>query len=535
MVFYNALRSKRDPSRIWMTMRKGLGSLVRDGAGWRYAGLVPGVPGYTRDLVEQDGILWVSTVFTGVMRVDPATTPPSLRRIGQGEMNVAFIGGRVVIVSSDKVYHVVGDRLEPDPLLGHIDGTFFRLAEDARGNVWVNSTPPMVYERLPDGHYARTGRAVGAIDAGAVQMQYADGEAIWLGAGEVLYRYELGRNATFPRPRPVIRRVTTAEGAVATPLPHAFGRLRIEFAPMTFRPGVAYQYRLDPADAAWSAWTPHASIDYTNLDDGDYTFRVRARGADGRVSEETSTAFSVLPPWYRTRPAVALWIVVAAALVALIVLLRTTALRRQTARLRMLVDERTDELQQANAHLERLSLLDELTGIANRRYFQRALADDWRTAHQQQQPLALVLLDLDHFKLINDRGGHAAGDAALVQVGRYLAREVRRSGDLSLRANDLVARIGGEEFGLLLMHTSEPEAARLAERLRAGIEELQIEGFGTSLRITTSCGVAAVVPGAADASADLVAEADRALYAAKAAGRNCVRASSDEGGSREAV
>jgi len=535
MVFYDALRPKRDPSRVWVTGKKGVATLVREGNVWRYAGLVPGVSGYTRDIVEHDGVIWVSSVFSGAIRIDPSVTPPAVRKIGKGETKVSVIGGRVIVAVDDRIFHVVDGRLERDPLLGHITGDFFRVEEDARGNVWINSTPPVVYERLSDGHYARTGRAIGAVDAGSIQMLLPDANGMWLGAGDVLYRYELGHDATYPRPRPLIRRVSTAEGAVAAPLPYAFGRLRIEFAPMTFRPGVAYQYRLDPADTGWSAWTPHASIDYTNLDDGDYTFHVRARGADGRVSEETATAFEVLPPWYRTRPAVALWILVAAAVVALIVLLRTTALRRQTARLRTLVDERTDELQQANAHLERLSLLDELTGIANRRYFQRALVDDWRSAHEQHQPLALILLDLDHFKQINDRGGHAAGDAALVQVGRYLAREVRRSGDLSLRANDLVARIGGEEFGLLLMHTSESEAARLAERLRAGIEELQIEGFGSSLRVTTSCGVAAAVPGSNEGSAALVAEADRALYAAKAAGRNCVRAASDERGTQEAV
>ena len=223
-----------------------------------------------------------------------------------------------------------------------------------------------------------------------------------------------------------------------------------------------------------------------------------------------------------------LWIVCAAGLIAAIVRLRTAALRRQAARLRMLVDERTAELQQANAHLERLSLIDELTGIANRRYFQRLLVEDWRNALEEQQPLALVLIDLDHFKQLNDRHGHPAGDAALVQTARLLARQIRRSGDAPTRASDIVARIGGEEFAVLLAKTGEEEAVRVAETLRAGIAAMEVIA-GETVTLTASCGVAAMVPGHEDGWSALVERADAALYAAKAAGRNCVQAAGDAG------
>jgi diguanylate cyclase (GGDEF)-like protein len=307
---------------------------------------------------------------------------------------------------------------------------------------------------------------------------------------------------------------------VTAPLHRSFGRLRVEFAPLSFRPGVTYQYRLDPADESWSAWTLEPFIDYTRLDPGEYRFRLRARSAWGNVSEETEWSFRVLPPWYRTRWAMLLWLLAAALLVAAIVRIRTKALRRQAVRLRILVEERTEELQQANAQLERLSLLDELTAIANRRYFQRALVDDWRGALEQQKPLALILLDLDHFKNLNDERGHPEGDAALVQVGRFLARELRRSGEMPGRITDIVARIGGEEFAVLLSNTTTDEALRMAERLRAGIESLPIG-------LTVSCGVASLTPTDPEGSNALIDRADRALYAAKAAGRNCVRADDD--------
>src|SRR6185436_14026155 len=138
--------------------------------------------------------------------------------------------------------------------------------------------------------------------------------------------------------------------------------------------------------------------------------------------------FTVLPPWYRTRWAYALWALLAIAVIVLVTRIRTTALRRHAERLRQRVEEKTAELQetvklleQANSRLEVLSLEDDLTGIANRRYFERALADEWNRARRREHPLALILVDLDHFKDLNDRRGHPAGDDCLRRVGAFLA------------------------------------------------------------------------------------------------------------------
>ena len=194
--------------------------------------------------------------------------------------------------------------------------------------------------------------------------------------------------------------------------------------------------------------------------------------------------------------------------------IRTASLRRQAERLRARVAEKTAELQetvllleQANTRLEALSLEDDLTGIANRRNFERALADEWNRARRREQPLALILLDLDHFKDLNDRRGHPAGDDCLRRVGAFLAETVRRSGEV-------VARYGGEEFAILLPGVDAYGAIRVAETLREGIERLGA--------VTASCGVAAIIP-TTETSDQLVAGADRALYAAKHSGRNCVR------------
>jgi len=526
LTIYEAVVSKSDETRVWLGLKKGVATLHRTADGWRYDGIIAGTPENPRSFVEHDGMLWIGTTFAGLARLDPRTVRTTV--FGGGETHVAEIGGRVIVLNPRGAFTASSDgRLVPHSQLSRVRGDAFLIAEDARGTVWFNTRPPRFLARAANGQYAAEAVPLVSIDPANVPLLQTDPDGVvWFGSNEGLFRYEtsVARPAA-AQPVPMIARAALPNGApVTAPLQPSFGRLRVEFAPLSFRPGVTYQYRLDPADETWSAWTPEPFIDYTRLDPGDYRFRLRARSAWGNVAEETQWSFRVLPPWYRTRWAMLLGLLAAALLVAAIVRIRTTALRAQAIRLRRLVEERTDELQQANAQLERLSLLDELTAIANRRYFQRALVDDWRSAHEQQKPLALVLLDLDHFKNLNDERGHLEGDAALVQVGKFLARVLRRSGELPTRITDIVARIGGEEFAVLLSNTSTDEALRMAERLRAGIESLPIG-------LTVSCGVASLVPTDPEAWNTLVDRADRALYAAKAAGRNCVRA--DDGAAEE--
>jgi diguanylate cyclase (GGDEF)-like protein len=532
LVVYGMLRSESDASRIWMATRSGVASLRRDGDTWRYGGMVAGAPRYARSLVERNGELWVGTVFDGIARI---ARDGRIAKYGSGETDVTSIHGRLLFVRSPGVIEHLrpGGTLAPDPLLGHIRNPppFFRVTEDGAGNLWINSDPPRVLVRMKDA-YAREPRPLSGIGIDVQVMQYVDG-AMWFATTDGLYRYAPHTaERALAQPAPLIRRVfagaddTLVSDGIAnttTELQYAFRRLRIEFAPASYRAGVAYQYRLDPADTAWSEWSTNPFIDYTNLDDGRYTFRVRSRGATGVVSDEAQWSFTVHPPWYRTPWMLVLGLVAAAGIVALIVKLRTRALARQAERLRELVEERTRELADANHHLERLSLLDELTGIPNRRYFDRALAQTWGASMRTMQPISLILLDLDHFKLLNDAKGHPAGDASLVQVARLLAQRIRRSGDFSSRGPDIAARIGGEEFAILLSNTDAEAAARIAEALRESIQEMVIAFESANLKVTVSCGVATTTRAASDSPEGLVRRADRALYAAKAAGRNCVR------------
>ena len=173
-------------------------------------------------------------------------------------------------------------------------------------------------------------------------------------------------------------------------------------------------------------------------------------------------------------------------------------------------------LQQANAALQRLSLVDAVTDVANRRQFDRALADEWARATRTGSSIALVLVDVDHFKPYNDRYGHPAGDECLKRIAAVLGRTLQRAGDL-------VARYGGEEFAAVLPLTDLDAATAVAERMRKGVEGLAMPHGAVPLGVVTiSAGVAATRPEIGADPLDLLARADAALYEAKAAGRNGV-------------
>ena len=175
-----------------------------------------------------------------------------------------------------------------------------------------------------------------------------------------------------------------------------------------------------------------------------------------------------------------------------------------------------EELQIANEHLDELASLDGLTGLANRRGFDRQLEREWQRAQECATPVALMMIDIDHFKLFNDRYGHVAGDTCLRAVGETLSL-------VTLENAVLVARYGGEEFGLLLPGLDIERATALANEARGGVEDLLIRHAESPCgHVTVSIGVESVVPRGGQTADSLVEAADRALYDAKRRGRNMV-------------
>jgi diguanylate cyclase (GGDEF)-like protein len=177
---------------------------------------------------------------------------------------------------------------------------------------------------------------------------------------------------------------------------------------------------------------------------------------------------------------------------------------------------REEELQIANQHLEELASLDGLSGLANRRGFDLELNRQWQRAGEKCEPLALMMIDIDHFKLFNDRYGHVAGDTCLRAVGETLSL-------VTLDEAVLVARYGGEEFALLLPGLGLERAKAIADDARKAVEDLQINHAESPCGyVTVSIGVQSVIPDRFQTTADLIEAADTALYAAKRRGRNNV-------------
>ncbi len=169
------------------------------------------------------------------------------------------------------------------------------------------------------------------------------------------------------------------------------------------------------------------------------------------------------------------------------------------------------ELMRANLELERLTRIDGLTGLGNRRYFDEYLTAEWKRCQRTQSPLSVLMIDVDHFKRYNDAYGHLAGDDVLKQVARVIQEG-------STRSTDLAARFGGEEFVVILTGVPQEGAVHVAERLVQGVRDLNI-AHGND-RVTISAGVATAWPDADGDPARLVNAADLALFRAKNEGRN---------------
>ena len=164
---------------------------------------------------------------------------------------------------------------------------------------------------------------------------------------------------------------------------------------------------------------------------------------------------------------------------------------------------------EAEDKLEELATTDALTGLKNRRKFDASIDAEWRRATRQKVPVALLMIDADHFKVYNDTFGHQAGDEVLIGIAICIS-------DLARRAGDCAARYGGEEFAVLLPALSAAEALMVAETIRLKVEQW-------SEHTSISIGVASMTPDVDQEWSELVGAADKALYAAKAGGRNrCV-------------
>ena len=273
-----------------------------------------------------------------------------------------------------------------------------------------------------------------------------------------------------------------------------------------------YEYKLEGFDNDWIRTdAKHRVATYTNLDPGSYVLKIKGSNKDGIWSNKIkSLDIIVLPPWYWSSLTQILWAVLIISVVTALYRWRIWSLEAQSNKLRRLVKQRTIELEEKNLKLVELSTMDELTKLKNRRGFGALAKSELEQYKRIKKPFSILMVDIDHFKDVNDKLGHAAGDTILVCTAEKMKSLIRKQ--------DHIARWGGEEFIILAVDTPIKSAAILAEKLRKKIQENQIDIDGCLTSVTVTVGVTEIQP---DQSLEqCINLADKNLYYAKDSGRN---------------
>ncbi|MDQ3039961.1 MAG: diguanylate cyclase, partial [Pseudomonadota bacterium] len=507
---YGAIRVGRD---VWMaTADRGL-ARVRGGS-WDFFGADIGIPAdalYDMRLIPDAAgrpVLWIGSDKSSLLRVD----------VGNPDVPRLVTRPALPTLPVPMVYGV--ERNGHGDLLACTDYGVARL------------------RRVGDG-YQRTifHRADGLPhdECNANAMQVDGRGRVWIGTvgGAAVYT---PRSARQLKPSPLVlsgllvdgNRVPVPAHGTTLELTSRSSGLELQFDLLTGQDEHASEYRVVTDDApSRSGWSNDNRHQLVNLADGLHQFRIEARDAMGTPAAPITLSVNVPTAWWRTPAARVAQVLGALGLLWMLMKWREGQLRRSTKRLGEMVQQRTaelnsreQELHRLNDELLRLSYTDPLTGLGNRRHLFQMLARDWQGATATGSPVSLLMLDLDHFKSFNDCHGHQAGDARLQVVAGILQS--------LLPAHATAARYGGEEFCLLLPGTTHDAALDLAEAVRADIassSRRDDQAVPDAPASTSSIGVATIVPSPDRRMDELIAEADKALYAAKHAGRDCVRSS----------
>jgi len=295
--------------------------------------------------------------------------------------------------------------------------------------------------------------------------------------------------------------------------------LRLSFVCPSFldESGTRFLYRMRGLSNDWESSEPgQFTTTYAGLAPGRYDFEVRAVTSDGRRSRNTaSVAIRVLPEWWQDRKIQSFIFAVGLLVVLMLIRWRERNFAKIQEELETAVAERTEELREANERLAHLAVTDELTGLPNRRSILKTVRERFSLARRHGGDFSVLMIDIDHFKQVNDVHGHEAGDGALRLVVDAMKRPLRES--------DVLGRQGGDEFLLLLPDTDLEGGMQAAERIRHSVElEAENSGNPAFRELSVTIGVTAVRPGDTGIK-EILARADQALYRAKSAGRNCVR------------
>ncbi len=498
-------------------------------------------------LARTGRFLWVGTkkglnrldlISHAVERILPVATDPSalsasyitsLLADSRGRLWVATFGAGVDILESwDANGRPRFRRLGIKQ--GFVNENANKLLEDLQHNVWVSTDDGLV--RINESTFAiRTlRRAEGLpissywVGSGAVTQQ---GELLFGGVGGLTVVRPERLTPWSYRPPIVITdiriggkkvapgRLGVDDAAPALTIAPNANSVAVEFSALDYSAPERnrYAYRLEGFDTAWVDSEPTRRLaTYTNLPPGDYRLHLRGSNREGVWTEDTlSVPVRVLPAWYQTMTFRLLVALLGIGVIVALVQIRTMYLKRSQRDLERQVVERTAELRESQRQLEQIAYYDTLTALPNRRMFTEEFRELIVLARLQTGRFALLLIDLDRFKQINDSRGHDAGDALLIEAAIRLQAAVRKS--------DCVARLGGDEFAVLVAHN--PAATDIEHICHRIIESfiMPVPVNGAGLKSSASIGVA-VFPDHGSTLDNLYKSADLALYEAKRAGGN---------------
>lgn len=492
-----------DPlGNLWLTSEYGgiihlffTGDSPRDYILQRYT-VTDGLPSDSTNFPDVfDGKLYIGTV-QGVYEMDipgkaklRAEVKPARginRLLSSREMKNAMVFSdpvaRCMWINSSGGITSVTPGMDPERFrsvetpLQKIGGVLGDLYPDGKGNLWVVGSEGLFqYDRSRESGIHRSFPIL-------IRRVVVNGE-------EDIYRGNYGRRAGSTGFPSVMESIAPAGDAPPVTLKPFRNSLKFEYAGIYYEDvsNLRYSYMLKGYDDGWSEWKEDNRKEYTGLPGGSYVFRVRCRNAYGRVSPSAVFPFRIRSPWYRTPWGTILFVLLAAGTAWLFLQLYTARLKRNKIRLEQMVKKRTSEitaknreigeknrlitakageLKKAYRKVEMLSLTDTLTGLYNRRYFhniiEREVEISLRQADIRQQRslhyvMGILMIDVDHFKKINDIYGHRCGDTFLRLVSRRLKE--------SLRSSDLIVRWGGEEFLVLARSKGFDDTRHLAVRL----------------------------------------------------------------------
>ncbi|UYB50512.1 diguanylate cyclase [Xanthomonas sp. AM6] len=521
--------------RIWLLTMEGVYLLARPQSG-EVPQRVQALPASDYSDIQQrrDGSLWLAGA-SGVFRLRGDTWTP-IRLLLDGTPAQPWVS-KLLIEEDGQVWAAL---YHPGVWQGRLDGDTLRLQRAAQpqlqelqiyllrrtGNGWIWIGHNQGVDIHDGRRWSRLTQSQGLLwDDISEAAFFEDADAsVWIGNSKGV-SHVLAPQRLFQERAPVLTLDQFTRGghpiAAGARLSWNQEPLHIEVgAPDLYddRNRVSFRYRFAGVHTRWIA-TPNFEIDHPPLPPGDYVFEIQLLDAYRRsASAPVRVAFSVAPVWWRSPPMLALYALLGGGLAIAALHWRERRLRQRQRELAALVALRTQELEHDKRELEiaRAALAvkashDALTGLLNRAGILDALAAQMQRSQAERQPLAVAMIDLDHFKRINDAHGHLTGDAVLVKVARRL--------NANLRGSDLIGRYGGEELLGVLPGLPVPSHERL-QHLRAAIGDQPLQIGTQRLAVTASIGVAWYRPG--ESLQQLLARADEALYRAKHLGRNRV-------------